>query len=243
MIREIFSSIMGEGKYIGRRFIFVRFAGCPLKCVYCDEKSKEYFNRVEKIPGSGEFETLQNMKIEDVINAIDKLKTPDLFAISFTGGEPLLYHKQIKEIVEILKDKGYRTFLESNGMFPEKVFYFDIASIDIKLREHFDHIKDEDYEKLYKNELKTIKKLYNLNSDVYAKVVIMEKTDIEEVKIIAKDLSDIGNITLCIQPVTPHGNIKSPSQKKLFEIMEACGEYLKDNVMLTIQMHKYLGML
>ncbi|XRP97476.1 7-carboxy-7-deazaguanine synthase QueE [Methanocaldococcus sp. 16A] len=243
MIREIFSSIMGEGKYIGRRFIFVRFAGCPLNCIYCDEMSKEYFNRVEKIPGSGEFETLQNMEIEDVINAIDKLKTPDLFAVSFTGGEPLLYHKQIKEIVEILKDKGYRTFLESNGMFPEKVFYFDIASIDIKLREHFGHIKDEDYEKLYKNELKTIKKLYNLNSDVYAKVVIMEKTDIEDVKIIAKDLSDIGNITLCIQPVTPHGNIKSPSQKKLFEIMEACGEYLKDNVMLTIQMHKYLGIL
>jgi len=38
-------------------------------------------------------------------------------------------------------------------------------------------------------------------------------------------------------------DIKSPSQKKLFEIMEACGEYLGDNVMLTIQMHKYLGML
>ncbi|XRO76674.1 7-carboxy-7-deazaguanine synthase QueE [Methanocaldococcus sp. 10A] len=243
MIREIFSSIMGEGKYIGRRFIFVRFAGCPLNCIYCDEMSKGYFNRVEKIPGSGEFETLQNMEIEDVINAIDKLKTPDLFAVSFTGGEPLLYPKQIKEIVEILKDKGYRTFLESNGMFPEKVFYFDIASIDIKLREHFEYIKDKDYKKLYKNELKTIKKLYNLNSDVYAKVVIMEKTDIEDVKIIAKDLSDIGNITLCIQPVTPHGNIIPPSQKKLFEIMEACGEYLKDNVMLTIQMHKYLGML
>ncbi|AAB99666.1 TPA: 7-carboxy-7-deazaguanine synthase QueE [Methanocaldococcus jannaschii] len=243
MIREIFNSIMGEGKYIGRRFIFVRFAGCPLNCVYCDEESKGYFNRVEKIPGSGEFETLQKMEIEDIINAIDKLKTPDLFAVSFTGGEPLLYHKQIKEIAEILKDKGYRTFLESNGMFPERIFYFDIASIDIKLKEHFEYIKDEDYEKLYKNELKTIKKLYNLNSDIYAKVVIMEETNIEDVKIIAKDLSDIGNITLCIQPVTPHGNIKSPSQRKLFEIMEACGEYLKDNVMLTIQMHKYLGML
>jgi organic radical activating enzyme len=71
----------------------------------------------------------------------------------------------------------------------------------------------------------------------------MEETKVDDVKIIAKDLSDIGNITLCIQPVTPYKDIKSPSQKKLFEIMEACGEYLKDNVMLTIQMHKYLGML
>ncbi|ACV24100.1 7-carboxy-7-deazaguanine synthase QueE [Methanocaldococcus fervens] len=243
MIKEIFSSIMGEGKYIGRRFIFVRFAGCPLKCIYCDEESKSYLNRVEKIPGSGEFETLKNMDVEDVVNAVDKLRTPDLFAVSFTGGEPLLYSKKIKEIAEILKDKGYRTFLESNGLFPEKVFYFDIASIDIKLKEHFEFIKDNEYKKLYKKELETIKKLYNLNSDVYAKVVIMENTDIEDVKRIAKDLSDIGDITLCIQPVTPNGDIKSPSQRKLFEIMEACGEYLKDNVMLTIQMHKYLGML
>ncbi|WP_456371770.1 7-carboxy-7-deazaguanine synthase QueE [Methanocaldococcus sp.] len=243
MIREIFSSIMGEGKYIGRRFIFVRFAGCPLKCIYCDENHKKYLNRVEKSPGSGKFEILKNMDIENIVNIVDRLKTPDLFAVSFTGGEPLLYFKELKEIVEILKDKEYKTFLESNGIFPDRVFYFDIASIDIKLREHFNNIKEEEYIKLYRNEIKTIKNLYNLNSDVYAKIVIMENTNINTVKEIAKDLSDIGDITLCIQPVTPYGNIKPPSKRKLFKIMEACGEYLKDNVMLTIQMHKYLGIL
>ncbi|EHP87903.1 7-carboxy-7-deazaguanine synthase QueE [Methanotorris formicicus] len=244
MIREIFSSIMGEGKYIGRRFIFVRFKKCPLNCIYCDEVSKgEGECRVETIPGTRNFEIYNEEEIENrLINVINSLRTPDLFAISFTGGEPLVYAEYIKEYSKILKEDGYKTYLESNGMYPERISFFDYASIDIKLPEHFEGMKDEDYKKLYKNELKTIEKLYNLGSDVFAKIIIMENTSVEFVENIAKDLSDIGNIMLCIQPVTPYGKVRRmPTQKKIFDIMSACGKYV--DVMCTPQIHKLLGML
>ncbi|NPA62322.1 MAG: 7-carboxy-7-deazaguanine synthase QueE [Methanococci archaeon] len=243
MIREIFNSIMGEGKYIGRRFIFIRFAGCPLNCLYCDEEDKKHVNLVEQYPSSGKFERQNLESVEDIIKAVNRLKTPDLFSVSFTGGEPLLYHKEIKEISKILKDLGYRTFLESNGIFPERIFYFDIASIDIKLKDHFKNIGEEEYKKIYKNELKTIKKFYDMGTDVYAKVVITKDSKINDLVEISKDLSDIGDVMLCIQPATPINNIQPPSQKTLFKMMEACGEHLKDNIMLTLQIHKILNIL
>ncbi|MBN1405468.1 MAG: 7-carboxy-7-deazaguanine synthase QueE, partial [Candidatus Omnitrophica bacterium] len=44
-VLEIFSSIQGEGIYVGERQIFIRFAGCNLNCVYCDTKNnKKPFN-------------------------------------------------------------------------------------------------------------------------------------------------------------------------------------------------------
>jgi len=38
-IAEIFSSIQGEGLYVGRRQIFIRFCGCNLNCRYCDTET------------------------------------------------------------------------------------------------------------------------------------------------------------------------------------------------------------
>ena len=35
-IKEIFSSIQGEGLYIGCKQIFIRFCACNLNCYYCD---------------------------------------------------------------------------------------------------------------------------------------------------------------------------------------------------------------
>ncbi|MBP2172735.1 7-carboxy-7-deazaguanine synthase QueE [Methanococcus voltae] len=247
MIREVFSSIMGEGKYIGKRFIFVRFKKCPLNCIYCDEpNTSKGVPQFEYISGSGIIEEIPDLA-EKLVENIEKIKTPDLFAVSFTGGEPLVYSKYIQKYAKELREKGYKTFLESNGMFPEAVKdadYYDYASIDIKLPEHFDKTnKVIEWEELYNKELETIANLYKNGTEVYAKVVIFEDTSNELIEKIARDISKIGNITLCIQPITPiEGlNIKPPAQKKIFEIMELCGKYV--DVMFTPQIHKWMNML
>ena len=41
IIKEIFSSIQGEGPYIGEKQLFIRFCGCNLNCAYCDTNFKK----------------------------------------------------------------------------------------------------------------------------------------------------------------------------------------------------------
>ena len=84
-IIEVFSSIQGEGLYIGKRQIFVRFAGCNLNCKYCDtSNSKMVFSGKE-------------MSVTELHDKINNLITPDFHSISFTGGAPLLQADFIKK--------------------------------------------------------------------------------------------------------------------------------------------------
>ena len=46
-VKEIFTSIQGEGPYVGYKQLFIRLCGCNLNCSYCDtdfgvNDSKEY---------------------------------------------------------------------------------------------------------------------------------------------------------------------------------------------------------
>ncbi len=107
-ISEIFCSWQGEGLFAGEKQIFVRFSGCNMRCTYCDEPASR--------------EKGKELSISDVISIIRKLsfkyKTK---AISFTGGEPLLYCDFIKEICLKLLKKKFIFRLETNGTLPENL--------------------------------------------------------------------------------------------------------------------------
>ena len=105
-IIEIFSSFQGEGLFIGQRQIFVRFAGCNLNCSYCDTND----SKSEK---SGKL-----MTVDDVLAAIENVRTPDCHVISFTGGEPSLYPEFINEVA---RQTDLKILLETNGTLPEKI--------------------------------------------------------------------------------------------------------------------------
>ncbi|HEX7459911.1 MAG TPA: hypothetical protein VF279_04720, partial [Acidimicrobiales bacterium] len=37
LVSEIFSAIQGEAALVGERQVFVRLAGCNIRCTYCDQ--------------------------------------------------------------------------------------------------------------------------------------------------------------------------------------------------------------
>ena len=101
-IEEIFYSLQGEGKTVGLPAVFVRFAGCNLRCKWCDSK---YTWEIDK----------DKLKLID--NIIEIIKKYPIPRIIFTGGEPLLYQEAIVDIMkEFLIGKFIPFFeIETNG--------------------------------------------------------------------------------------------------------------------------------
>ena len=102
-VNEIFYSLQGEGYNTGRAAVFVRFAGCNLKCPFCDTA----FTRYEELTA------------EEILAQIANVQHPTLNSkhpsplIVITGGEPTL---QVDEpFIDLLHETGYEVAMESNG--------------------------------------------------------------------------------------------------------------------------------
>jgi 7-carboxy-7-deazaguanine synthase len=227
-IIEVFSSIQGEGKLLGRRQIFVRFSGCNLECNYCDTiKSRDYFNGEE-------------ISVNELFNKINTIKTPDFHSISLTGGEPLLHADFIKEFL----DKYYfNVLLETNGSLPYElgkiVDLIKYASVDIKLPEHE---AVSEWNDLLNNELESINLLIKEGINTNCKIVVLPSTKVDTVGFIASKLADevkdISKLSLIIQPSSPLYNW-TKNHTKLFRFSEKAGNYL--DVFIIPQVHKLLN--
>lgn len=238
-ISEIFNSIQGEGPYVGMRQVFVRFEQCQLHCGYCDTPQTRNISgscRIEKIPGSGDFEIRKNsLEKEDVEEIIRRLWSPSTRHISLTGGEPLIHADFIKTL-EIEKP----LYLETNSGFPENARkikdIISIASCDIKLPEHD---STEHYDELLKNELKTIS-IFNETAETFVKVIVLPETTEESLSSAINGIADIDrNIPLVLQPVTAKRTVQPGF---LLKLMDFAGKKLKD-VRAIPQTHKILGQL
>ncbi len=88
-VTELFSSIQGEGIYVGVMQVFLRLAGCSLDCCYCDTpiSAGEVTDCV--IYDGGSAERIANPvspgKIFEVAAALAS-RHPGIHSLSITGG-------------------------------------------------------------------------------------------------------------------------------------------------------------
>jgi 7-carboxy-7-deazaguanine synthase len=99
---EIYKSIQGESSFAGRPCIFVRLAGCNLRCSWCDS---EYT-----------FTGGYKLSEDEVVAEIEKLAPVKL--VEFTGGEPLLQEREVVPLMGRLLSGGYELMIETSGERP-----------------------------------------------------------------------------------------------------------------------------
>jgi organic radical activating enzyme len=239
---EIFSSVQGEGPYVGSRQIFIRLYGCNLSCSYCDTVSAEMpFNcRVEKTPGKRDFIQYANpLSLEDIAEAATALKLSQHDSVSLTGGEPLLYPSLIKDLAPLLKGTRRGIYLETNGTLPdslaEVISLIDIVAMDIKLPGSTGSAP------FWIQHARFLKIASAKNT--FVKVIVDENTSLEEIKTVAELIkSTAPGIALVIQPVSVRGAINKMPAAHLLELQETALEIIAD-VRVIPQMHRIIGFL
>lgn len=244
-IHEIFSSIQGEGLYVGERQIFVRFAGCNLACRYCDSQAALSFSpkfKIEINPGSRKFESHPNpVEIGPLVDFMVLLDKPHgvNHSVSLTGGEPLLQTDFLKDFIPALKDKlKLPVYLETNGTLPDRlgeiIEMVDIVAMDIKLPSA---TGSSPYGKEHKKFLEIA-----YMKEVFVKIVFTRETQMKEIDDAVILISEIDDkIPLVLQPVTPHGEIKHrPDAEQVFAFHAVSKRKLK-KVRVIPQIHKIAG--
>ncbi len=98
---EIYDSIQGESTLAGTPCTFIRLAGCPLRCSYCDTP--------KAIPvDSGE-----SMSIAAIVERVEQAGRP---LVLVTGGEPMA-QRHLNELLTALMDTGVIVQLETAGAY------------------------------------------------------------------------------------------------------------------------------
>lgn len=160
LVNEIFYSIQGESLYNGLPCVFVRLAGCNLRCSYCD--TRYAYEKGSKM---------------ELVEILQKTATYHCPLIEITGGEPLLQDDTPMLISELL-EKGYEVMMETNGTF-------DISIVDKRCIKIVD-IKCPTSGESDKNDLENLKRF---NQQDQVKFVIKSREDYEYAKNITKLIS------------------------------------------------------
>ena len=117
LISEIFYSLQGEGALAGVPSVFIRTAGCPLRCGWCDT------------PHAAAQARGRELDIDEILARLSP--HPTRYCV-ITGGEPLMAY-DIAELANILHEKGYHITIETAGILPPKNIVCDLASLSPKL--------------------------------------------------------------------------------------------------------------
>lgn len=233
-------SFQGEGAHVGYRHLFVRMAGCNLRCRYCD--TPDSLQRRDTYTAFSDTQppeiTRNPVSAEQLASRIASMlaREAPVDAIALTGGEPLV---QSDFLVALLEAGRFPlpVLLETNGVLPHQLHKLlplvHIVSMDIKLPSNTgEGAFWEDHAECL--QLARAK-------DLYVKILVDQNTLNEDVE---RAVSLLASVEPCvpvfIQPITETAARPSIDLRRLTQIYGIARQQLS-SVRVLPQTHKLLG--
>ncbi len=116
-VSEIFYSLQGEGFLAGLPSVFVRLAGCPLRCRWCDTKYAW-----DQAAGA-------HYSIAKIVQTVQQAQRK---FVVITGGEPMI-DSDLPQLVQELKAAGKHITIETAGIAFVPDMPCDLMSVSPKL--------------------------------------------------------------------------------------------------------------
>lgn len=223
-ISEIFRSLQGEGLYIGVPQVFIRFWGCNMSCGWCDTPASRQTSR---------YQIFSAAKLRDRVVSLAKR----CHSVSLTGGEPLLQADFLSDFLPLIRKKGIKIYLETNGVCVEALSkilkWIDIISMDIKL-------PSSTGDKPCWEEHAAFLRVAG-QKEVFIKAVVSAKTRPADIaRMIAVIRKNGRDVPLILQPQSGRAGVDfRDAVKKCLEYQRRCLQYLPD-VMVIPQVHKII---
>ncbi len=205
-IAEIFLSIAGEGSWMGRPAIFVRFSGCNLSCEWCDERHPAI-----------------DMEFRDVVSKVLNV-SKTINRVVITGGEPLLQKSDCLSMVKIFVSKGYRIMIETNGtlinrLSPEELRILKLCEVTVSPKKG--HVSGN-----------SIRAAMNLSSN-FKFVVGGKSWSLEEVKEVVEKYG-IPKEVVWLMPLTVEGKIEDKLAKEIWNFCVENGYNYSDRLHVRV---------
>ena len=184
VINEIFYSLQGEGFLAGVPSVFVRLAGCPLRCRWCDTK-------YAWDPMAG-----QEYSVTEIVQAVQQ--RPCKFVV-VTGGEPMI-NAGLPQLEQRLKAAGKHITIETAGVAFIQDLACDLMSISPKLSNSTP--SDPKLAAVHEDSLLDIAILRQLieNYEYQLKFVVDSPADLQEIQKVVKKLRNVDCKKVMLMP-------------------------------------------
>lgn len=221
---EIFYSIQGEGKNMGKPSVFVRLATCNLYCHWCDTDytwnwiGTPYSHQNDSKPGYNKYP--KDSYIIEVPNdqIIKQIESYNCLNLVITGGEPLMQQKDLISLLDALTESKYSYYIEfeTNGTsVPSKVLDILTDQYNVSLKLKNSKVKEND--RLNERAITFFAQSPKANF----KFVIDQENDINEVF----ELTEKYNIPHKRIYLMPQGTTSDDLLKKQQWLVELCKQY------------------